>query len=137
MIVRSCCPRVVAQCLVVEVEVDRVEPEAIDASLEPPPRDGERFLLDLLGVEVQIGLGRQEVVQVVLISARLEGPRGTTKDGEPVVGGSTVFAGIGPDVAVTEPALLGLSRGNEPGMTVRGVARADRSVRECRGGVLR
>ncbi len=64
-----------AQLLVVEVEVDGVEAEAVDAALEPEPRDVEQRVLHLAVVEVEVRLLGQEVVQVVLPARACPTPR--------------------------------------------------------------
>ena len=67
--------RVVAELGVAEVEVDGVEPEAVDAALQPEARDGEQLVLHLRLVEVEVGLLLEEVVHDSTAAARCPTPR--------------------------------------------------------------
>ncbi len=113
---------VVAQRLVVKVEVDRVEAEAVDAAVEPEPRHVDKLVPDLGLVEVEVRLLLQEVVHVVLLALAIPFPGGTAEDREPVVRRRAVGFRLGPDVPVglgivaARPAFL------EPAVLVGGVA---------------
>ncbi|MPM00683.1 hypothetical protein SDC9_46912 [bioreactor metagenome] len=114
--------RVVAQLFVMHVEVDRVEAEAVDATLEPEPRHVQQRLLHRRAMEVQVGLADEEVVQVILLAPGVPLPGRTAEDRQPVVRRGAVGLRIGPDIPIgtrvvaARPALL------EPGVQVRGVA---------------
>ena len=91
---------IVAQVLVVNIEVDRVEPEAVDAPVQPEAGDAEQLILHGRAVEIQVRLLLQEVVQVVLPAPRLPLPAATAEDRQPVVGRRAIRLGIGPDIPV-------------------------------------
>ena len=92
--------RVAAQFAVVEVEVDDVEPVAVDAEVEPEAHRIQHRVLHRRVVEVQVGLAGQEVVQVVLAAPRVPLPGGAAEDRQPVVRRRAVVARVGPDVPV-------------------------------------
>ena len=113
--------RIVAKLGVVEVEVHGVEPEAVDAPLQPEAHDVQHRVLNRRVVEVQVGLRGEEVVQVVLRAAGVPFPGRAAEDGVPVVGRRAVGLRVGPDIPVglgvgpVRPAL------GEPGVPVGGV----------------
>ena len=104
-----------------DIKVDRIEPEAVDAALQPEACRVEHRVLGRLAVEVQIRLSRQEVVQIILPPPRVPFPCRAAENRQPVVGRRTVRLGIGPDI----PVGLGIvARGAaflEPRMLVGGV----------------
>jgi len=77
---------IVPELRVVHREIDGVEAEAVDAAVEPEAGDIEQGVLDLDIVQVQLGLLRQEIVQIVLAAAGVPGPGGAGEDGLPVAG---------------------------------------------------
>ena len=114
--------RVVAQQPVMKAEVDRVEPEAVHAALQPELRLLEHLRGDPGLVKVQVRLADQEVVQVVLAAPRLPLPGGTAEDRQPVVGWRAVRLRVGPHVPVRLVVGAVLAARLEPGVLVRGVA---------------
>ena len=102
--------RVVAELRVVQPVVDRVEPEAVDAALEPELGLGEQRLDDVGVVEVEVRLLLQEIVQVVLAAPRLPLPGRAAEHREPVVGRRAVGLGVGPDVPVGLRVVARLAR---------------------------
>src|SRR5688500_15028935 len=92
--------RVVAQAGVVKTEVDRIEPQAIDAAVEPETHVVEYGAAYCRFVEIQVGLRGKEIVQVVLLSTRLPLPRDTAKNRQPVVRRRAVGLRIRPHVPV-------------------------------------
>ena len=114
--------RVVAQLGVVDAEIDRVEPEAVDAALEPEAGLGQQRLDHLRVVEVEVGLLLEEVVQVVLAAARLPLPGAAAEHRQPVAGRRAVGLGVGPDVPVGLGVVAALPALLEPGVLVAGVA---------------
>ena len=78
----------------------RVQPEAVDAEVEPEPQDVEHRLLHGRVVVVEVGLVREEPVPVELPSHRVERPvrlLGVDED-DPRVG--VLLAGVAPHVVV-------------------------------------
>ena len=116
--------RVVPQPLVSDEAGCNVHAESIDAAVEPEPHDVVDRVADLVVSPVEVGLFRQEVMEVVLAGLLVESPRAADalEDRAPVVGRPSA-ARIGPDVEVA----LGIgARGpcrEEPRMLVRGVTR--------------
>ncbi len=114
--------RVVAQLRVVETEIDRIQAEAVDATVQPELHVVQRGLLHRRVVEIQVRLRRQEVVQVVLAPARLPLPGYPAEDRQPVVGRGAVFARIGPHIPVGPGVVAALPALAEPRVLVGGVA---------------
>ena len=112
---------IVGQFRVVHREVDRVEAEAVDAPLQPEAGGGEQGLLNLGIVDVEVRLGAQEIVEIVLAAAGIPGPARAVEDRLPIVRRGAVGFGVRPDVPVglfivaARPAFV------EPGVLVRGV----------------
>jgi hypothetical protein len=118
----GCTPaRVVAQLRVVEEEIDRVQPVAVHAQVEPELHGRQQRVLHLRVVEVQVGLAGQEVVQVILAAARVPLPGAAAEDGEPVVGWVAVVPGVGPDVPVGLGVVAAAAALDEPGVLVAAV----------------
>ncbi len=92
--------RIAAQLAIVETEVHRIEPQAIDTLVEPEPQIVEHGRADFGVVEIEIGLRRQEIVQVVLAASRLPLPCDAAENGQPVVGRCPVRPRIGPHIPV-------------------------------------
>ena len=106
--------RVVAELGVVEEIVDRVEAEAVHPTVQPEAQVGQRPVLDLGVVIVQVGLAGQEVVQVILLAPRVPGPGGAAKDRQPVRRRRAIMAGVGPDIPVglrVQPVLPAFHKG--------------------------
>jgi hypothetical protein len=99
--------RVVAQFLVVEIEIDGVEPEAVDPPVQPEAHHVEQGFLNFRIVEVQIRLRGEEIVQVILLAVAVPLPGGAAEDRQPVVGRRAIGLGVGPDI----PVGLGVGRG--------------------------
>ncbi|MNV50932.1 hypothetical protein D3C71_1429620 [compost metagenome] len=114
--------RVVTQLCIVEAEVDRIQAEAIHATVEPEPHVIQRGLLHRRVVEVQVGLVGQEVVQEILLTPRLPLPGHAAEDRHPVVGRGAVLARIGPHVPVRLGIGAVLPAFLEPGVVDRGMA---------------
>ena len=98
--------RVVAQLPVVDIVVDRIEPEAVDAALQPEPHRLQQRLLHLRIVEVEVRLRGQEIVQVVLLARRSHSQAGPPKIDSQLFG--AVPSGFGS--AQTYQSALGLLR---------------------------
>jgi hypothetical protein len=64
--VRNTKRRIVAQLLIVKIEIDRVKAKSVDATLHPERRDIQQFLLQVGVVNIQIMLLFQEIVHKVL-----------------------------------------------------------------------
>ena len=92
--------RIVAQQGVMEIEVDHVQPKAVDPHIQPETRRIEHGVLDLWIMEIEIRLGFQEVVQIVLSAARLPFPGAAAEQRQPVIGRIAGRRGVGPDIPV-------------------------------------
>ena len=115
--------RVVAQLAVLHDHVRDIDAEPRDSPVEPEAQDPVELIPHVLVPPVQIGLGREEVVEVRLPGGLVELPRRAAEARDPVVGRRTVRLGIGPDVPV--PMLRGARRTciDEPRMLDAGVVR--------------
>jgi hypothetical protein len=110
----------VGPLLLVEVG-DGVEPEAVDAQVQPEAQGVDDRLLHPRVLEVQVGLVGEEPVPEVLLAHRVEGPvraLGVDED-DPRVGVAGVV--VAPHVEVAVGALGVAAAGLEPGVLVRGV----------------
>ena len=119
MIVRR--HRIVGEIATVEDVVDHIQAEAVDAAIQPEPGHIQDRFLDVRIPEIEIGLFRQEVVQIVLPTPRTPTPRRAPERGLPVIGRRSVGLGLGPDVPVGLGSLAGGGAFLEPGMLVGGV----------------
>ncbi len=100
---------------------DGVQPEAVDAELEPEPQRADHRVLDGRVLEVQVGLVAEEAVPVVLAAHRVEGPvrlLGVDED-DPRV--AIPGVGVGPHVVVAVGTGRVGARGLEPRVLVAGV----------------
>ena len=101
---------------------DSVQPQSVDAHLEPEIDDLEHRLLHIRVVEIEIGLMGVETMPVVSLCDRVPCPvRGLEiLEYDPCV--LVFFRGIAPDIKIPpgEPG-FGLSRFLEPWMLVRGM----------------
>ena len=110
--------RVVAQLAVVDDRVADVDPEAGDPALEPEAQDLVELLAHLVVPPVEVRLGRQEVVQVVLAGGLVERPRRAVERRLPVVGRRPVGLGVGPHVEVAIAGVTPGERVREPRVAV-------------------
>jgi len=113
--------RIVAELLVMHVEVDGIEPEAIHPPLQPETGDVQQRVLHFGAVEVQVGLAGQEVVQVILLAPAVPVPGGAAEHRQPVVGHGAVGFRVGPDIPVGLGVVAAGAAFLEPGMLVRGM----------------
>jgi len=117
--------KVVAELAVLDDRVRDVDPEAGDAPVEPEPEDVVERLAHLLVPPVQVGLRREEVVEVVLLGAVVERPRRAAEDAQPVIRRRPVRSSIRPDIPVAMARRPGGTRVEEPWMPVTRVVRDD------------
>ncbi len=99
----------------------RVQPEAVDAEVEPEPQHLDHRLLHLGVLVVEVRLVREEPVPVVLAAHRVEGPVGRLGVDEDDPGPGEPVVGVRPHVEVAVRAVRGAARGLEPGVLVGGV----------------
>jgi len=90
--------RIVLQPLRMEIEVDRIEPESIDAAIHPEAGDIQQSILDLGIVKVQVGLFGEEIVQVVLHAPGVPLPGRAAEDRQPVVRRRAIGFRVCPDI---------------------------------------
>ncbi len=115
----ACGPgRIVPEVRIEHREVDGVEPEAIDALVEPELGGGHQRVLDHAVMDVQLRLGREEIVHIVLLAAGVPGPGGAAEDGLPVVRRGAVGLRILPHIPVRIRIVAGLPALREPVMCV-------------------
>ena len=104
-----------------EVEVDRVEAEAVDAALQPEADGFEQRVLHGAVVEIEVRLLGEEIVQIVLAAARVPLPGRAAEDRQPVVGRRAVRLGARPRRTSRPWHCRGWPAFLEPGMLVGGV----------------
>ena len=112
--------RVVGHPLVEEEAGHRVQPEAVDAAVQPEAHHVPQLRLHRLAAQVQRRLMMREVVQVVLPTDVVPRPGRRAELAEPVVRRRAVRLGVAPDV---EGVVVGIPhrRPPEPGRGVGGV----------------
>ncbi len=116
---------VIAKFRILRDLVDDVDPEAVDAPVEPEVQDAMHRRRYFGIVPVEVGLLWRERVQVVLPGALVRRPGGSDR-GEgraPVVRRAAVRRRISPDVPVTFWAGAGARRLDEPRVLVGGMVR--------------
>ena len=96
---------------------DRVEPQPVDAHVEPEAHDAEHFLQHARVVEVEVGLVRIEAVPEILPGDRVPGPVRLLGVEEDDAGFGEFLIGVGPDVEVAG----GRARLGGPGLLEQGV----------------
>src|SRR6185295_16376761 len=118
--------RIVPEQLVLDQAVRDVDAETVDAAVEPETHDVVDGAADLFVPPVEVGLLRQEVMEVVLAAGRIERPRrallSCSKHRAPVVRRAAVPR-VGPHVPVPLGVAPRRPRRDEPRMLVGGVVR--------------
>ncbi|GIU86034.1 MAG: hypothetical protein KatS3mg009_0549 [Acidimicrobiia bacterium] len=112
--------RVVAQLAVLDDLVGDVEPEPRDAAVVPEPEDPVERVAHLLVPPVEVGLRREEVVQVVLPRVLVVGPGAAAgvEGVHPVVRRAAAGGGIRPHVPVAVPGVARRAGVDEPRVAV-------------------
>ena len=105
---------------------DRVEPDAVDAEVEPEPQDVDDRVLHGGIVEVQVRLVGEEPVPVVLPADRVERPVARLGVDEDDPGVLVLVAGVAPHVEVAVGAVRVAAAGLEPRVLVARVV--DREI---------
>ncbi len=95
-----------------------VDAEPGNTPVEPEPEDLLEGVVDGGLPPVQVGLGGEEVVQVVLLGHRVEVPRALAARIEPVVRGSFTRSRLGPHVPVAVVGVRGAAGLDEPRVLV-------------------
>ena len=113
--------RIIGERRIMHREVDRIEPEPVHTAIEPEPCGIEQFLLHRRMVAVELRLFLQEIVEVILLAARIPRPCGATEDGLPVGRRTAVGLGVGPYVPVGLVVRAAGTARLEPRVFVRGV----------------
>ena len=98
-----------------------VEPEAVDAEVQPEPQHLDHRVLDPGVLEVQVRLVGEEPVPVVLTADRVEGPVGLLGVDEDDPRSGVLVIGVRPHVEIAERAVRIAPRRLEPRMLVAGV----------------
>ena len=99
----------------------RVQPEAVDAQVQPEPQHLDHRVLHARVLEVQVRLVGEEPVPVVLAADRVEGPVGGLGVDEDDPRPGVLVVGVGPDVEVPVRPVGIRARRLEPGVLVRRV----------------
>ena len=102
----------------VDQERDGVDPEPVDAQLEPEPGDLRDLVADLRVPDVEVRLVRVEVVEVELLGFVVPRPDAVLRVGEDDRGILRPRRPVPPDVEVAEPVVRRGPRLAEPGVSV-------------------
>ena len=89
--------RIVAQRVIVQHEIDGIETETVNAALQPEFGVGEMRFQHALIRQIELGLIRQEMVQIILPPRRLPFPCRAAERRKPIIGRPAIGARIGPD----------------------------------------
>ncbi len=98
-----------------------VEPQAVDAAIQPETQHVEHGLADARVVEVQVWLVAEEAVPVVAPRLAVPGPVRRLGIGEDDPCVAVALVGVAPDVVVVRGRLGVGARLLEPGVLIRGV----------------
>ncbi|CAM5693532.1 hypothetical protein SGLAM104S_08783 [Streptomyces glaucescens] len=98
-----------------------VQPEAVDAQVEPEPQRGDDLLLHRRVLVVEVRLVREEPVEEVLLAHRVEGPVGDLRVDEDDPRVLVLLVVVGPHVVVAVGAVGVLAGLLEPRVLVAGV----------------
>ncbi len=98
-----------------------VQPEAVDAQVQPEPQGGDDLLLHGRVLVVEVRLVGEEAVPVVLLADRVEGPVGGLGVDEDDAGVRVLLVVVGPDVVVAVGAVGVVAGLLEPRVLVAGV----------------
>ena len=111
---------IVAEFGILQHGMADVDAKARDTAVVPEAVDAIEFVADAVVPPVEVGLGREELVQVVLPRCRVEcpGTRARIERVDPVVRRTTVRGRIGPDVVVAVLARTVVASVDEPGVPV-------------------
>ena len=104
--------------LLLEQVGHRVEPEAVDAEVEPELQRLDDGVLDPRVLEVEVGLVAEEAVPEVLLAHRVERPVGRLGVDEDDARVGVGLVGVGPDVEVAVRAVRVGARRLEPRVLV-------------------
>ncbi len=111
--------RIVPEMAVVEIEVHGIEPETVDATVEPEARCIQHCILNIRIVEIEVRLRGKEVVHVILLAHPVPFPGRSAEDRKPVVRRGAIRLRIGPDIPVCLRILAAGPAFDEPGMAGR------------------
>jgi hypothetical protein len=114
--------RLIGKQRVLADAVDDVDPEAVDAPVEPEPQRPRHRGPDLGVGPVEVRLLAQEEVEVPLTGGLVPRPGRPAERGTPVVRRRRPAA-VAPDVPVPHPRVARPARLEEPGVQARGVVR--------------
>jgi len=93
---------VIAEALVLEIDVEDIQAEAAHALIEPEAEHIQHLLAHFGVAPVEVGLFLVEHVVVVLAGGFVPLPAGTAKDRLPVVGRAAAGGGVAPEVVVAQ-----------------------------------
>ena len=99
----------------------RVQPEAVDAQVQPEAQGGDDLLLDRRVLVVEVRLVGEEAVPVVLLAHRVEGPVGRLGVDEDDPRVLVLLVVVGPDVVVAVRSVRVAAGLLEPRVLVAGV----------------
>ena len=96
LVIRS----VVAELRILEEIIDRVEPETIDAAIQPEPQHAFHVINHRRIAVIEIRLLRQKAVHVILLAPRVPGERRAAKHRQPIARRRAIGARVDPDIPV-------------------------------------
>ena len=112
---------IISQRLIRKIESDCNKPKSVYPPLQPKARYVQQAFLNLWFVEIQIGLGGQKIMQIILAAPRVPMPRRPTDNRQPIVGGGAVRFGISPNIPVGFRVIATFAAFGKPRVLVSGV----------------
>ena len=110
--------RIVPQVRIEQGKIERIEPEAVHAAIQPEPHHIDERILDIRIVQIQLRLARQEIVHVILLPTRIPCPGRSAKHSLPVIRRCSIRFWIAPNVPIRTSIGSVLSALGEPGVRV-------------------
>ena len=115
--------RIVAQFGIVHRKIDRVDAEPVDAAVEPEADHVQQRILHRAIVDVELRLGPEEIVHIILAAPRVPRPCRTAEHRLPISRRRAVGLRIGPDIPVGHRIIPARATGREPVVPVRRVCK--------------
>ena len=92
--------RIVAQLGIMKIEIDSIQSKPINAAVQPKRGHIQQRILYIHIMEIQVRLGHQKVMQIILLAAGIPLPCGPTENRQPVIGRCAIWLGLCPDIPI-------------------------------------
>src|ERR1700744_4150538 len=99
-------------------KIDGIQAKPVHATREPEACDVEQGLLHRWIMNIEIGLGGQEIMQIILSTPPVPRPAWPIEDREPIIGRGAVLLRVSPDIPVVFRIATALPALLEPGVSI-------------------